>query len=86
MKLNLPTKIKSKEDIKKLSYDLIYKYKINYHCDESFSNIVNYKTNKKTFTKKQSKRLDDLMAQCLKLNHNYTFKIAIKYLKEYSLH
>tara|TARA_E500000318_G_C3489335_1_gene183670 strand:+ start:50 stop:322 length:273 start_codon:yes stop_codon:yes gene_type:complete len=83
MKMYLPTKIKSKDDIRKLSYDLIYKYKVNYHCEEGFENIIDYKTSKKTFTDEQANKLNNLMDQCLKVDADYTFEIALNHLKLY---
>lgn len=83
MKMYLPTKIKSKDDIRKLSYDLVYKYKINYHCEESFNDYINFKTKKRVFTEKQANKLNNLMDQCMGLDADYTFEVGIYHLKTY---
>ena len=62
---------------------LVYVEGLNFHIDDSFENMVNYKTGKRTFTDAKAKVLNSRMDEVFELLGEESYDIAMNIFSEY---
>lgn len=59
-------KIKSTKDVITFAEQLV-KEDVNFHCDDDFNDYVNFRTNRKTYTRQKADFRNKLMEQCFQV-------------------
>ena len=62
---------------------LVFVEGLNFHIDDSFENMVNYKTGKRTFTDAKAKVLNNRMDEVFELLGEESYDIAMQIFAEY---
>jgi hypothetical protein len=62
-------KIKNTKDVITFAEQLV-REGVSFHCDDDFNDYVNFKTNRKTYTKLKADFRNSLMEQCFEVCEN----------------